>query len=330
MFSTPAVVGDVVCVGSCVGTFYALDRASGQPQGRHDVFGADSVHRQFHGDALLDGELLLIGTDAGEGDTAYVFAFERGTAKVRWRRAMGSGVTSDIARWKDRRYAVTLMDDLVCFDPATGVPHWSHRSESSVRNDRAGSPVIVGNRVVYADRDGTVRAFETESGRPLWRAPQIDPLTTWLVVADSSLAFMRGKDALVRLDPATGRERSRTHIAGGPYSGAITVVGDSLLLLLGSTTLTVYDLIHNRVRWSHSATQEWTSSRPYVWRDMALAGDRGRLVAYGLGDGVPRWTHTLQGVVRGIGTYGDTLYVGTFKGQVHALVAGDGRAGGRN
>jgi outer membrane protein assembly factor BamB len=300
--------------------FYVLDRASGQPRGQHDVFSADSVHRQFHGDALLDDGLLLIGTDAGEGDTAYVFAFERGTAKVRWRRPMGPGVMSDIARWKDRRYAVTLMDELVCFDPASGAPYWSYRSESSVRNDRASSPVVVGDRVAYADRDGTVRAFDAETGRGLWRVPQIDPLTTWLVVADSSLMFMRGADALVRLDPATGRERSRALVAGGPYSGAISVVGDSLLLLLGSKTLTAFDLIHERVRWSHSATQEWTSSRPYVWHDMALAGERGRLVAYGLADGTMRWTHTLQGMVRGIGTCGDTLYVGMLKGEVHALV----------
>lgn len=313
MFSTPAVVGSVVCVGSCVGMFYALDRATGQPRGQHDVFSADRI-----------------GSDTGEGDTAYVFAFDWGTAKVRWRRPMGPGVMSDIARWKDWRYAVTLRDELVCFAPASGAPHWSYRPESPVRNDRTSSPVVVGDRVAYADRDGIVRAFEAETGRVLWRAPQIDPVTTWLVVADSSLMFMRGADTLVRLDPVTGRERRNTLVAGGPYSGPITVVGDSLLLLLGSQTLTAFDLRHDRVRWSHSATHEWTSSRPYVWRDMALGGESGRLVAYGLADGTARWTHTMDGMVRGIGTYGDTLYVGTFKGQVHALVDPGGRSGRHN
>ena len=319
MFSTPAVAGDVVCVGSCAGMFYALDRVTGQVRGKHDVFSADSVRRQFHGDALLDGALLLVGTDAGEGDTAYVFAFEPRTATVRWRQPMGAGVMGDIARWNDRRYAVTVMDELVCFDAVSGRPRWSFRPERAVYSYRTSSPITVDDRVFYADRDGTVRAFAAKDGRPLWNKPQIDPLTTWPVHANSSLLFMRGTDALVRLDPKTGQERSRTTVAGGPYSGPIRVIGDTLLLLLGSKTLTMFDLQHNQVRWTHTAT-EWTSSRPYVWHDLVLAGEQGRLVAFGLSDGALRWTHELEGMVRGIGAAGDTLYVGTLKGHVHALV----------
>jgi outer membrane protein assembly factor BamB len=313
-------VGDVVCVGSCAGLFYSLDRATGKPRGQHDLFSADSVRRQFHGDALHDGELLLIGTDANEGDTAYVFAFEPRTAAVRWRQPIGAGVMGDIARRSDQRYAVTVMDELVCFDAVSGARRWSYRPEGAVYGYRTSTPIVLDDRVIYADRDGTVLAFAAQDGRLLWRMPQIDPLTTWLGHDGSSLMFMRGANALIRLDPMTGQERSRTTLAGGPYTGSMTVVGDSLLLLLGSTTLTAFDLPRNRIRWSHSVTQEWTSSRPYVWRDMVLAGKEGQLVAFGLGDGAVRWTHSLEGTVRGIGVHGDTLYVGTLKGYVHALV----------
>lgn len=320
MFSTPAVVGDVVCIGSCAGIFYALDRATGQPRGRHDVFSPDSVRRQFHGDALLEDGLLLIGTDTDEGDTAYVFAFEPGTAKVRWRKPVGPGVMSDLARWNGRAYAVTVMDELICLDPGSGASHWTYRTESSAFEHRASVPVVVGDRVLFADHDGTVRGFDASSGRLLWEAPQIDRLTTWMVGTESSVLFVRGNDALVRLDPRTGREQHRSVVSGGPYGGATSLVGDSLLLLMGPQTLTAFDLKRDRVRWSHPATREWTSSRPYVWRDMALAGDQGRLIAYGLADGTLHWTHELPGMIRGIGTYGDTLYVGMLKGQVHALV----------
>jgi outer membrane protein assembly factor BamB len=325
VFSTPAVVGDVVCVGSCAGLFYSLDRATGKLRGQHDVFRADSVRRQFHGDALLDGGLLLIGTDTEEGDTAWVFAFEPRTAGVRWRQPMGAGVMGDIARWNDRRYAVTVTDELVCFDATSGARRWSYRPEDATYGYRTSAPLVVGNRVYYADRAGTVRAFAAEEGRLLWERPQIAPLSTWLAYADSSLVFMRGPDALVRLDPATGKERSRTFLPGGPYTGPMTVLGDSLLLLLGQTSLTAFDLSRNQVRWSHPPTREWTSSRPYTWRDMVLAGEPGRLIAFGLGDGAIKWTHALEGTVRGIGVHGDTLYVGTLKGYVHALVDSAGR-----
>ena len=325
MFATPTVVGDVVCVGSCAGVFFALDRATGQPRDRHDV-SADSIRRQFHGDALLEDGLLLIGTDTDEGDTAYVFAFERGTAKVRWRRAVGPGVMGDLTRWKDRAYALTVTDELICLDPASGAPHWSYRPQSSSYEYRSSAPVVLGDQVLFADHDGTVRGFDATGGRLLWEAPQIDRLTTWMVGADSSVLFMRGPDALVRLDPRTGREQRRSVVTGGPFGGPITMVGDSLLLLMGPKTLSAFHLERNRVLWSHSAVQEWTSSRPYVWRDMVLAGDRGRLMAYGLADGMLRWTHELPGTLRGIGTHGDTLYVGMLKGQVHALVDSSSRA----
>jgi len=300
--------------------FFALDRATGRPRAQHDVSSADSVRRQFHGDALLDNGFLLIGTDTGEGDSAFVFAFEPSTAMVRWRQAMGPGVMGDIARWRDRRYAVTVMDELVCLDAGSGGRRWAYRPEGAVYDYRTRSPVVVGDRVFYADHIGTVRAFAAQDGRRLWQTPQISSVTTWLVHADSSLVFMRGEDALVRLDPATGREKQRTIVVGGPYTGATALVGDSLLLLLGSKTLTAFDLRRDRIRWSRTASQEWTSSRPYVWRNMALAGDQGRLIAYELGEGAIRWTHALQGMIRGIGTCGDTLYVGMLKGQVHALV----------
>ena len=315
-----------MCVGSCVGKFFAIDRATGKPRGQQDVSSADGVRRQFHGDALLDKGLLLIGTDAGEGDTAYVFAFELPMATVHWRQPMNSGVMGDIVRWNERRYAVTVMDELVCFDAASGARRWSYMPEGAVYNYRTSSPMVVGDRIFYADHVGMVHAFAAEDGRQLWRSPQIDPPSTWLVYADSSLMFMRGTDALIRLDPLTGRERSRTIVAGGPYIGPIAVIGDSLLLLLGSRTLTAFDTQRNEVRWSHAASQEWTSSRPYVWRDMALAGDRGLLVAYGLADGAVRWTHALQGMIRGIGVQGDTLYVGMLDGQVHGLVDRTGKS----
>ena len=313
-------MGDVVCVGSCAGVFYALDRVSGKPRGQHDVVGADSVRRQFHGDALLDRGLLLIGTDASDGDTAYVFAFDPATAGVRWRQPMGAGVMGDIVRQNDRRYAVTVVDELVCFDAVSGARKWSYRPEGAVYGYRTSSPIVVGDRVFHADRGGTIRAFASHDGRLLWRTPRVDPPSTWLGHAGASLTFMSGTDALVRLDPMTGKERGRTTIAGGPYAGPMAVIGDSLLLLLGSRSLTAFDLSRNQVRWSRPATEEWTSSRPYVWRDLVLAGERGRLVALGLDDGAVRWTHPLEGTVRGIGTHGDTLYVGTLKGYVHALV----------
>ena len=50
-----------------------------------------------------------------------------------------------------------------------------------------------------------------------------------------------------------------------------------------------------------------------------LAGtEKGELLAFRAGDGLPLWSHALKGVIRGIGTSDRVLFVGTLKGVVYA------------
>jgi hypothetical protein len=53
-----------------------------------------------------------------------------------------------------------------------------------------------------------------------------------------------------------------------------------------------------------------------------LAGDEsGELDALAIGDGSVLWARHLDGVIRGIGSEGDLLFVGTLKGAVFAIRA---------
>lgn len=318
-------------MGSCSGVFFVLDRRLGRRRASHDTSREDGIPREFHGDPLLAGDLVVIGTDASEGDSAYIHAFERGTARERWRRASKGGVRGDLARWRDHGYAVTLEDELICFDPASGNARWSFRANSLVTGAPPRSPLVLGDRVLYADRDGVVRAFEPASGRLLWTRPQIEGVSTDLAGAGGGVWFVRGERTLVMLDPQDGREVSRTPIAGGPYARPVVAAGDSVLLLLGSATLTSFDVARREVRWSRTGSRPWSSARPYVWQGAALAGtEGGSLHAFELADGSQRWVHTLPGVIRGIGMQADTLYVGTLSGRLHALVPrGDHEPGTR-
>ena len=75
-------------------------------------------------------------------------------------------------------------------------------------------------------------------------------------------------------------------------------------------------------RWIQKASVSWSSARPYIWNDLFLAGnDQGELFAFRVADGVAVWSETFEGVIRGIGSAEDTLYVGTLKGLVYAWSA---------
>lgn len=86
MFSTPTVAGELVFIGSCAGTFYAINKTTGQVQWSYDIR-KDGKQISFHGDPLVTGNLILIGTDHScvPGGIGHVYAFETDSGKVRWK-----------------------------------------------------------------------------------------------------------------------------------------------------------------------------------------------------------------------------------------------------
>jgi outer membrane protein assembly factor BamB len=99
----------------------------------------------------------------------------------------------------------------------------------------------------------------------------------------------------------------------------LIVTSDSLLAFLGPQILASFDLSLKGARWSAKASPNWTSARPYIWRDEVLAGDGAVLVAFRASDGTRAWSHQLPGIIRGIGVSDGVLYVGTLRGPVFAL-----------
>jgi outer membrane protein assembly factor BamB len=93
VFSSPTVVGKLLFVGSCSGNFYALNRDTGGVRWSYNIK-QDGDQTSFHGDPLVAGDLILIGTDAGR--QGHVYAFERTTGKVRWKYRVPSGVADDV------------------------------------------------------------------------------------------------------------------------------------------------------------------------------------------------------------------------------------------
>jgi len=65
VFVSPAVAGDLVYVGSCSGTYFALNRSTGARRWTYDTR-QDGDAAQFHGNPLITDDLVVTGSD-GQG-----------------------------------------------------------------------------------------------------------------------------------------------------------------------------------------------------------------------------------------------------------------------
>jgi outer membrane protein assembly factor BamB len=326
----PAVAGDLVYVGSCAGTLFALDRATGQPAWTYDIR-QDGDQTQFHSEALLTDDLLVIGTD---GNTVgYVYAFEKRTGHLRWKhriepaenaRRPGNsvGVRSEILRAGSRVYASTYDNRLLSLDLATGALLWERTMEGAAEADFvAFSPVVLEQRLVYADPRGTVRALDGASGRELWTRVLDAPASSDLAAADGHVYAGTWGSRLYRLDSRNGEIVTWREMEGPPV-GKPLLVDDQVVVITDPRLLVALDRDLTTVRWTQKTPREWTSPRLLLWRGLVLSGNReGELVGFRLHGGRPCFRQRLgRSMVRGLGASRDVVYAGTFSGEVHALV----------
>jgi outer membrane protein assembly factor BamB len=319
VFATPTVAGDLVYVGSCNGFFRALDRKTGALVWLHDTH-EDGGPFEFHSDPLVAGHLVMSGSDlrtAGAG--AYLYAFERETGAVRWKTAVGPGVASDLAASDRLVFAVTLEDELLALDTETGDRVWTFQSGATNDDFRLNAaPAVLRERVFFGALDGTLSALEVRSGRLLWKRDLGSRISAGVLAVEGKVYAGTSDGRIHAVDPETGGVVARIGTEGAP-TRRLALEGKCLLALLGERALACYVPTLERALWVRVGSKPWTSSRPYVWNGLALAGNEGGEVdAIRLADGEVAWAETFGGTIRGIGTSPEGLYVGTLKGEVHA------------
>jgi outer membrane protein assembly factor BamB len=180
------------------------------------------------------------------------------------------------------------------------------------------SPWVAGDRVFFGGLDGALYAFDARSGNQLWKRELGARISTGVTVGEIGVYAGTSNGLLYRLVPETGHVASQIETEGVP-AGRLALSGGCLLALIGDKALSCYSPTLDRALWKRLGTKPWTSSRPYTWRELALAGnDGGELFAFRLTDGQIAWSETIGGTIRGIGASPEGLYIGTLKGDVHA------------
>lgn len=328
MFITPAVAGERVFIGSCAGSFLALDRRTGEIAWSYDT-SQDGPAAQFHGDALVAEELVVVGSDARP--MGHLYAFERASGEPRWKIAFPGGVAAELHRHGETVLAVAVGGEVWALDLATGAPVWSFdEAPEAARGARSLDSALAGNRLLVPWRSGSVDGFDAATGRHLWRRDLGTTLNTSAAVVGGELVVGSIDGRLYRLSPETGEVLGSASVTGMSY-GYLTETGGCLLVLSaegeldesmqpeGPYRLTCLDPGLEAVRWRHTSDREISTFRPLVRGGQVIAGGLNLLFALDLADGSLAWQRPVDGVPRGLGASGTALYVGTLSGKVLAL-----------
>lgn len=317
-------MGDLLFIGSCAGSFYAINKSSGNLQWSYDIR-KDGKQVSFHGDPLVAGDLILIGTDHNcvPDGIGHVYAFERTTGKVRWKyRAIS--VPTDILQLNSNVYFGSFQDKWSSVDLRTGKLNWSFSTGASNADcDPPKAPVTAKNRLFIAGLDGVIYSLDASSGRVSWKRKLPAAPSTSLALKDKAIYVGTDDQRIYRLDAETGAVISELAIEAKPV-GRLVFANDSVLMFLHNASeragyIISVDSKLTRVLWKQRSSRDWASERPHLWKEFVVAGNcRGELAAFRMSDGEPQWNLSLKGCIRSIGSSGNMLFAGVQEGTIYA------------
>jgi outer membrane protein assembly factor BamB len=323
VFSTPAVAGDLVYIGSCAGSFLALERSTGLIRWSYDIRN-DGNQQSFHGNPLFVGDLVLIGTDKGCAPDAigHVYAFDKTTGSVRWKYRTTSAST-DIIRIGPRVYFGSVKGDWTALNLNDGSPAWSF-STGTPECDFPKAPVADDHHVYVTGLDGQIYAIDAESGRIVWKRKLLAAPSTSLLLKDRFLIVGAANNHIYRLNSESGATDAEITVEATPV-GRPAWSENSLIVFLENRAersgfIVAMDSDFERIRWTQKSSPEWATDGPHVTRDLVIAGNcRGELAAFRVSDGAQRWRLKLKGCIRSVGDSADLFFAGVQEGTVYAL-----------
>ena len=311
-------------IGSCAGNFYALNKATGEVQWSYDIR-KDGKQQSFHGDPLVTSDLILIGTDRScdpEG-VGHVYAFERGSGKVRW-KYRSTSVPTDIMQIGSNVLFGSFQDQWSSIDLRTTSLNWNFSTGAqNPECDLPKAPVTNGKQVFIAGLDGVVYALDALSGRVTWKLKLPAAASTGLALKDKTIYVGTNDQRVYSLNTETGAVISELALEAKPV-GKPALVNDSLFVFLENSSERVGYVVSldsklAGVRWKQRSSPDWASQRPHLWKEFVVAGNcRGDLAAFRATDGAKQWNLSLKGCIRSIGSSGDMLFVGVQEGTVYA------------
>jgi outer membrane protein assembly factor BamB len=315
----------LVYIGSCAGTFYALDKTSGAIRWSYDIK-KDGNQQSFHGNPLFAGNLILIGTDksCAPGAVGHVYAFDKNTGAIQWKYRTTSAST-DIIRVGARVYFGSIQDNWTALNLNDGSVAWSFSTHAPNPDcTLPKSPVADETHVYITGLNGLIYSLDARSGQITWKRKLPAQPSTSVVLKDKFLYLGTSDNHVYQLKADSGETKADIAVDAKPV-GRPMISGDSIFFFLEDRSERAGYIVSlstdlKSIRWTQRSSPDWASERPYVSKGLVISGNcHGELAAFQLSDGALRWKMSLKGCIRSIGDSGDILFAGVQEGTVYAL-----------
>jgi len=281
----------------------------------------DGNQSTFHGNMVLLGGRLLVGTDRGTDPAAegHIYAFDVATGRVVWKYSAATGVSADLLLDDSRLIAYGANGEIVALDLESGTPVWKKKITEPDPDRYMPSPALLDQTVFAATTTGTVLALRAANGELLWRR-QLDPGYLQTVVVGNELYVLNDAKYLYHLDKNSGEVTARETLPAAP-SFHPSSAGDAMLVEFADRTLK--RIRPGKILWSVGTKGDWSSHRPLILANQVVVADEtGKLSAWRLEDGEPVWSTTFEhrrAPITTVAADSEMFYVGTSDGTLFGV-----------
>jgi len=238
LYASPVVWNGKVYIGSGDGRMYAFDAATGAtlwvgPQ--QDLFFVESAAAS-HG--LVFASSIY----------STFLAYNADTGEIAWTSELTDVRASPTLHGRTL-YVGSFEGRLSALDAETGTTKWSTERRCCIYDQ---APVIDDGRVFQMRTDGTLTAYDAQSGEQLWSKPAF---ATGTQAAAYGMVFFTDYPNVVAVDAATGEEVWRA-LGAGPAAPAVA----NRHVFVIQATLMALDAATGAVAWEAPAASIWGPS----------------------------------------------------------------------
>ena len=220
IYGSPAVAGDLVCIGGYIGKIYAFSRDEAREEPRWIYPRQDSIGGLVIGGIISDQGKLYFGADNG-----VVYALDAADGYKEWDFDAGDKIWSTPAIDGDTLYIGSFNKKLYALNTSDGSKKWEFEAEGAI----VSTPVVHNNTVYFGSFDRCIYAIDAASGSLEWKFTATNWFWAEAVVYDGNVyaACLDGK--VYALDARSGNERLSFDL-GSPISSSPVLVDDLLIV----------------------------------------------------------------------------------------------------
>ncbi|MBN1904778.1 MAG: PQQ-binding-like beta-propeller repeat protein [Deltaproteobacteria bacterium] len=279
--SSPAIVNNIVYIGSSDKHIYAIDIKSGK------LIWSRPLDDEIEASPLVIDKTVYIGTLAGT-----IYALDSETGAERWRFCAGDKLTGG-ANWfkntENKLYILAGSYDsvLYCIDALTGKVVFQYETGNYIN----GSPAVNDKYCVFGGCDAVIHIINLSDGK---KAGEIDTgayIAASAAIKDGYVYIGNYEGEFLKASLSTHETSWRYKIEKGAFISSPAVADDAVVI--GGADMNIYciDIKTGRALWRYT-TLDAVNSSPVIVSNRVLAGsDDGRLYMLNMTDGKLIWSY---------------------------------------